>query len=267
MVRLLGHMAVIDARAKVYLPRTRKSRALLAVLAMASPKPVLRPHLAELLWSRREKEQARASLRQSVHELQDTLGSSWGHLFVSDRHHLTLRGEALEIDVQSCLQPAQLSIEGLDDFGKVLLEDLSGLDPAFDRWLGEERARLQRVGRSMGESVLGKCTEPREAIAAAEKLLIFDRTHEGAWRTIMRAHAEQGDRSAALACYDRCRSALAECGDGRPAPETEELVGRLRASGRDLRRVDFGPVRADTLAEVASPPVIGHPVAPTQRVP
>src|SRR6202012_4531327 len=107
----------------------------LAILAMASPKPVLRPHLAALLWSRREQEQARGSLRQSVHELQDTLGPAWSHLFVTDRHHLSLRGAALEIDALSLAQPGGLSAAILDRFEDVLLEDLNGLDPAFDRWL------------------------------------------------------------------------------------------------------------------------------------
>ena len=73
-LRLFGHMTVDDAKGRSYLPRTRKTRALLAILAMASPRPVLRQQLASLLWSRREQEQARGSLRQSVHELQDILG-------------------------------------------------------------------------------------------------------------------------------------------------------------------------------------------------
>ena len=108
-LRLFGHMAVDDAKGQTYLPRTRKTRALLAVLAMASPKPVLRQQLASLLWSRREQEQARGSLRQSVHEVQDTLGAAWGHLFITDRHHLSLRGSALEIDALSLAQPVAIS--------------------------------------------------------------------------------------------------------------------------------------------------------------
>jgi DNA-binding SARP family transcriptional activator len=97
-------MAVGDHKGQNFLPRTRKTRALMAVLAMASPKPVLRVQLAGLLWSRREIEQARASLRQSVHELQDTLGAFWSHLFVTDRHHLSLRGAELEIDALPLIQ-------------------------------------------------------------------------------------------------------------------------------------------------------------------
>jgi DNA-binding SARP family transcriptional activator/TolB-like protein len=234
-LRLFGHLAVEDSDGRSYLPRTRKTRALLAILAMASPRPVLRPQLASLLWSRREQEQARGSLRQSVHELQDTLGQTWSHLFITDRHNLSLRGAELEIDAQLLAQPAEISIDILDRFEEVLLEDLNGLDPAFDRWLEDERARFQRIGRTIGESLLAKCDDPVAALDAAERLLIIDRMHEGAWRTLMRSHAERGDLGAAVAAYDRCRSVLAENSDGRPSPETEDLIGRIRAQASAVR--------------------------------
>ena len=54
-------MAVDDSLGRVTLPRTRKARAILAVLALASPRPVLRLTLTALLWSQRQKEQARAA--------------------------------------------------------------------------------------------------------------------------------------------------------------------------------------------------------------
>jgi DNA-binding SARP family transcriptional activator/TolB-like protein len=250
-LRLFGHMAVDDARGQTYLPRTRKTRALLAVLAMASPRPVLRQQLAALLWSRRGQEQARGSLRQSVHEVQDTFGVAWGHLFITDRHHLSLRGAALQIDALSLAQPAEISPDVLDKFEEVLLEDLGGLDPAFDRWLVDERARFQRIGRAVGESLLAKCGTPEASIAAAEQLLAVDRTHEGAWRAIMRGHAERGDLAAAAACYERCRAVLAENAGGRPSPETEELIGRIRAppiAGREPNPANPGPGVAEVQA-------------------
>lgn len=252
-------MAVDDSTGKSYLPRTRKTRALLAVLAMVSPKPVLRPQLASLLWSRREQEQARGSLRQSVHELQDMLGPAWSHLFITDRHHLSLRGTELEIDAQSLAQPAVISIEILDRFDEVLLEDLNGLDPAFDRWLEDERARFQRIGRAIGESLLAKCDDPVAALEAAERLLTIDRMHEGAWRTLMRSHAERGDLGAAAAAYDRCRSVLAEHSDSRPSPETEDLIGRIRAqasAGRLPSQPNPGHAMAEEGAVYTPPRVI-----------
>ena len=204
---------------------------MLAILALSSPKPVLRLHLASLLWSQREKEQARASLRQSVHELQDTLGPRWSHLFAADRHNLLVRGPALTIDTTSLIAPERENLDILDKFKHVLLEDLNGLDPAFDRWLEEERARFGRIGRTIGEGFLSRSQDPGETIHTAEQLLAIDRCHEGAWRAIMRAHADRGDRTMAVATYDRCQSALAEATQSRPSPETEELIARIRADG------------------------------------
>jgi DNA-binding SARP family transcriptional activator/TolB-like protein len=224
-------MEVSDNTGQVYLPRTRKTRALMAVLAISSPKPTLRVHLASLLWSRRESEQARASLRQSVHELQDTLGASWSHVFITDRHHLSLRGPDLDIDALLLAQPDRFSVDSLDGYEAVLLEDLGGLDPAFDRWLEDERSRFVRIRRMIGESVLARCDDPVSAIEAAEQILIVDRRHEGAWRTVMRCHAELGDIRSAVMAYERCRGVLAEASDCRPSPETEELIERIRAQG------------------------------------
>ncbi len=221
-------MAVDDHQGRTFLPRSRKTRALLAVLALASPKPVLRLQLASLLWSQREKQQARASLRQSVHELQDTLGYTYGHLLFADRHNLTLRGTALTVDASTLAHIAPDAPGILDQLKAALLEDLNGLDPAFDRWLDDERARFVRIGRTIGEGLLARRLDPASTVETAEQLLAIDRSHEGAWRAIMRAHAERGDRSAAISTYERCRSALADVAQARPSLETEDLIRRIR---------------------------------------
>lgn len=93
-------MRVEDAAGRSLLPRSRKTRAVLAVLALAAPRPVLRSQLTSLLWSRRGKEQAFASLRQAVHELQRALGEEVTNLLRVDRHHLALSDVSLWVDVR-----------------------------------------------------------------------------------------------------------------------------------------------------------------------
>src|SRR4051812_11681845 len=68
-LRLIGQMEAWTIRSESVLPTGRKTRALLACIAMAAPRAVLRGRLAEQLWSRRPEEQARSSLRQEVHRL------------------------------------------------------------------------------------------------------------------------------------------------------------------------------------------------------
>ena len=70
-LRLIGQMEAWTLTSESVLPAGRKTRALLAVIALSAPRPALRGRLAELLWSRRPEEQARASLRQEIHRRGD----------------------------------------------------------------------------------------------------------------------------------------------------------------------------------------------------
>jgi DNA-binding SARP family transcriptional activator/TolB-like protein len=230
-LKLLGHMEAVDGNGRSLLPRARKTRAILAILGLSAPRPVLRLQLTALLWSQRDRDQARASLRQAVHELQDILGPGHGRLLIADRHHLALRSAGLSIDALEATQADVTHIECLDLLQDVLLEDLAGLDPAFDRWLDEERRRLMRTARAIGEGVLAEQRDVTGQLAAAERLLRIDRTHEGAWRTIMRAHADHGNRAAAIGTYERCRAALADAAQVCPSADTDELIARIRATG------------------------------------
>ena len=98
-IRLFGGMSIRDSLGGDYLPRSRKTRAMVAVLTLTAPRPVSRVRLTGLLWSQREKEQARASLRQSVHELQETLGVAWNRILTAERHHLSLEARGVTVDV------------------------------------------------------------------------------------------------------------------------------------------------------------------------
>jgi DNA-binding SARP family transcriptional activator/TolB-like protein len=251
-------MQAADASGRSVLPRARKTRAVLAILAMSAPRPVLRLQLTGLLWSQRDRDQARASLRQAVHELQDILGPGYGRLLVADRHHLALRSEGLSVDALLAIQADKSPATCLDLLGSVLLEDLSGLDPAFDRWLDDERRRFQRIARSLAEGLLAEQRDRDGLLAAADRLLAIDQTHQGAWRAIMRAHADAGDRAAALNAYERCRSALADADQAVPSADTDELAARIRASGPAL------PVNREAANEVWEAPA-ERPVAPEIR--
>src|SRR5271157_2142234 len=69
-IQILGSFSVRTLTGDMLMPKSRKARALLAILAFHCPQAVLREQAILLLWSRRERAQAFASLRQTVHELQ-----------------------------------------------------------------------------------------------------------------------------------------------------------------------------------------------------
>jgi DNA-binding SARP family transcriptional activator/TolB-like protein len=231
------------------LPAGRKTRALLASVALSAPRPALRGRLAELLWSRRPEEQARASLRQEIHRLLEALSPAKADILIVTRDHLTLRGGAVWVDVEevmraTTLQPASLSLLDGD-----LLEDLDGIDPSFDAWLTAERERLRDRARSVAESLLREQLEPETTIPAAQRLLQIDRAHEGAWRALMRAHAARGERGMAIQAYDRCRAVLADLLDAAPSVETQKLLTEIR--GPASNRVPLRPPSAPPPPEAA----------------
>jgi DNA-binding SARP family transcriptional activator/TolB-like protein len=227
-LRLFGTMEATDATGASLLPRSRKARALLAVLALAAPRAVPRVRLTGLLWSTRESEQARASLRQVLHELQEALGEAAGVLLSADRHQLALRDELLWVDATELGHASAATPGALDLMRGEFLDDLDGLDPGFDRWLSTERARLCGIGRELGESMLAAQQGHAPLVATAERLLTIDPSHEGAWRGIIGAALDRGDRGAAIAALERCRAALAKRG-GFPPPA--DLISRIADLG------------------------------------
>jgi DNA-binding SARP family transcriptional activator/TolB-like protein len=260
-LRLIGQMEAWTLTSESVLPAGRKTRALLAVIALSAPRAALRGRLAELLWSRRPEEQARASLRQEIHRLLETLSPVGAEVLVVTRDHISLRPGVVWVDVEEVMrattdQPTSLSL--LDG---ELLEDLDGIDPTFDSWLTTERERVRDRARTVAEALLREQVEPDAAIPAAQRLLQIDRAHEGAWRALMRAHATRGERGMAIQAYDRCRAVLADLLDASPSAETQRLLAEIRGPSGSLMplRPPASPLHGPVAEEPAKPPPIVEP--------
>ncbi len=238
-------MDVRGESGKSLLPKGRKARGVLAVLALNVGRPVMRDELTELLWSSREREQARASLRQAVHELVTLLGGIDPRLLVVDRTHLSLGNscssrplhEMVWVDARALSRAGVVRREVLELFRPGLLEDLVGLDPAFDRWRAAQSERLSGLARGLAEKWLAICQAPGQEkvdigwealVGAAEALIAIDQAHEGAWRALIRAHAARGDRAAAVSAFERCADALAAVAQLTPSEETAALLSSIR---------------------------------------
>jgi DNA-binding SARP family transcriptional activator/TolB-like protein len=256
-LRLIGQMEAWAPGSQSVLPVGRKTRALLAIVALAAPRPVLRGRLAEMLWSRRPEEQARASLRQEVHRLLETLSPIGTEVVNVTRDHVTLRPGVTWIDVEEVMRATVEHPAGLSLMEGDLLEDLDGVDPTFDTWLTTERERLRDRARHLAEQLLQEDDDPAAAIPAAERLLRIDRAHEGAWRALMRAHAARGERGMAIQAYDRCRAVLADLLDAAPSAETQKLLSEIR--GPSGSRVPARPP-----APAPEPPVLTEPTGPSR---
>jgi DNA-binding SARP family transcriptional activator/TolB-like protein len=227
-LRLIGRMEAWTLGSESVLPMGRKTRALLALVAMASPRPVMRARAADLLWSRRSEEQARASLRQEIHRLLNALAPAGPGILAVTRDHIELRAASVLIDVEEINRLATSKTAALSMLDGELLEDLDGIDPAFDAWLAIERERLRLRARTLAELIMEEKESPDEIMRAAERVLAIDRAHEGAWRALMRAYAVRGERGMAVQAYDRCKSVLADLLDTPPSAETQQLLAQIR---------------------------------------
>ena len=247
-LRLIGQMEAWTINSESVLPPGRKTRALLAIAALSQPRPVLRSRLAELLWSRRPEEQARASLRQEIHRLLEVLAPAEQEILSINRDSLALRPGLVWVDVEEVLRATTTHPGSLALLDSELLEELDGVDPAFDVWLHAERERLRDRARGVAEALLAEAKGPDTLIPVAQQLLTIDRAHEGAWRALMRAHAERGERGMAIQSYDRCRAVLADLMDAVPSPETQALLTEIR-SGKTVRPAP-PPPPAETRTEL-----------------
>ena len=246
-LNLIGQMEARTQADGNVLPLGRKTRALLAIVAMAAPRPVVRSRLAELLWSRRHEEQARASLRQEIHRLLDGLQSVGTDILIVTRDNVALRPGVVWVDVDQVLNATPSDPAALSLLTGKLLDEFDGIDPAFDMWLAAERERLQDRARTVAESLLRRQVEPDATIGVAQQLLGIDRAHEGAWRALMQAYAARGERGMAVQAYERCRTVLKDTLDATPSPETQRLLAAIRAGTNtgsaaarpDMRLADF----------------------------
>jgi DNA-binding SARP family transcriptional activator len=227
VVTVLGVLTATDANGNDLLPRVRKTRAVLAMLALAAPQSVPRSLIVTLLWGRRDKPQAMGSLRQAVHELRRTLGPA-ASLLRAEGGHLALSDNGLQIDAKQILAVTSTLPDPLALWNGQLLSDLVGLDPAFDRWLLVQRQVLWQRMRVIGSMILAEAEGPEATAAAAERLLGIDPAHEEAWRALIRCHIGYGDHVAAIAAYDRCCAELSTRCQITPSAETTALVMAVR---------------------------------------
>lgn len=133
-------------------PRSKKGRALLAVLA-AEQRPLGRTRIVDLLWSDRQEEQARASLRTLLADMRSQFDGRIDDLLTVERERIALApGVRTDLADPALARPAGELFEGLDH-----------IDPELDDWLRVER---EKWGRSAPAPPRGTAAEPRRIAAS-----------------------------------------------------------------------------------------------------
>jgi len=255
LLRLLGDFAITFEGRKVAVTK-RKTKALLAYLALSDTGRDTRERLVGLLWSENDEEHARASLRQAVHEIKSACdavgfgGLDFGKL------SLALQRGRFRCDVDDILadigrrevSPRLLSTQRLAD---TLLEGLDDLDPAFEIWVRTRRQLLHDRLIASLEALLPLEDSPQDASQAASALLNLDTTHELACRHLIRVRAAKGDISGAMKAYKVLWDVLEDDFDIEPSKETQDLIVGIKQ-------------RADWSGSLGSEPLV---IAPARLMP
>jgi DNA-binding SARP family transcriptional activator len=219
-VNLLGEPELrFDGRAwNLQAPRITWS---LIALLVLNPRPLERAGLGCLLWPDREDEVARSTLRRYLHRLTNALPP--GEWILT-----TAKTLAWNRDAGSVVDVLEFERAIAENRLEAAVERYAGdlLGATFDEAILQERERLRTAYLDAIERLASQaCAQRNFAVAVryAEQLLAADEWREDAVRAVMSARYQDGDRSGALAAYDRFARALHQELRVQPMAETTAL--------------------------------------------
>lgn len=214
---------------------SRPAQSLLAYLCLHAGASFRREKLAGLLWPDTSDVNARNNLRQALWRIRKALepGAADGQgYFVADDLSIAFQPRApYWLDVEALTRPvspdapaAELA-QVVDVYGGELLPGF------YDEWTVLERERLHAVfERRMGR-LLERLIAERDwsqTVGWSERWIALGASPEAAFRSLMLAHAAQGDLSAMAAAYQRCADALWRDLGVEPSEQTTTLYRQLR---------------------------------------
>ncbi len=140
---LFGPICVLDGAGTRLTPKNQKSKAALAMLALAPRGSRSRVWLRDKLWSDRGEDQASASLRQALLDIRKSLGPNHKDILHSDKYAVTLNLSRVTVDAIEFLEQVEhksCSVSfSMDTVSEHFLEGFDICDPEFESWLMLER--------------------------------------------------------------------------------------------------------------------------------
>jgi len=246
---LLGPVRLSSKSGEDLTPKARKTRALLAVIALAKGN-VPRAHLTNLLWGDRGEEQAKASLRQALYELRDLTGIG---LLTVTREFVSAGPKriwtdvgAVEVALAKSDEPAFAA--ALDEVQWPPLADLDDVTPELDDWLRDERSRITSLVVQRGTELAEASQASGNAASArhiADALQRIDPLDERVAQLGARADLALGDRAAAHRRITRFEQRMRDELGLEPSPATRALL-KETPSLDVIRKADAEPSLAAT---------------------
>jgi DNA-binding SARP family transcriptional activator len=269
---LLGAFGARHGAGAVNLP-TRKAQALLAYLALAPDRAHERDTLCGLLWGETGRDQAFSSLRQTLFGIRKALPPALKGAIIASGRTVALDASQVRSDAARfaahVTQPTRVGLEAAAALYRgQLLEGFAIAEAPFEEWLGVERDRYaQLAGAALVKLAQLQAEEGalERAVQTRLTLLRLEPWAEENHRALMRLYARQGRRSAALAQYQQCVTALERELSVEPEPATRRLYEEIAGleSAQSVRQ------EVPSAVLPSPPPAFGSPArgrAATARV-
>jgi TolB-like protein/DNA-binding SARP family transcriptional activator/Tfp pilus assembly protein PilF len=243
-LRLLGPFAAgteADATVRISIS-SKKSRALLAFLAMHPDRGASREELATLLWGDRSDLHARHNLRQALYAMRAELAMVAPDSLNIGTERVGIRPECFAVDAlefSALTESSELAdLEHAVSLyrGRFLADFSLELEP-FDEWVRAERSRLEAKAANAFEICAVRQDiggNGQKAIEFALRLIELDPLREDWQRLLLRLYEKYRGGDAAIA-HARDLAALLRRDLGvEPAPATKALVAEIerRASAQ-----------------------------------
>jgi predicted ATPase/DNA-binding SARP family transcriptional activator len=217
-----------------------KVRALLVYLAVEQARPFRREALAGLLWPEQPENKARANLRRALANLRQVIHDDEGHFLQITRQTLQFqRTHHTDVDVIAFSgqlarpEPTVAQLEKAVSYvnGR-FLEGFSISDSvAFEEWILLKREQFQRQVLDCLNQLTRhyeRHNQYDEALYFAWQQVNLEPWHESGQRQLLRLLTYSGQRTAAIAHFERFQAELAAELKIPPETETLQLAKQIR---------------------------------------
>jgi TolB-like protein len=259
-IKVLGDLQVLRDGTATALPPSRKTRALLAYLALTR-RPHRREQLCEIFWD--VPDDPRGSLRWSLSKLRPLVDDPAFARLIADRQSVELRGEGLDVDFFSAQVGADESATATGDLTRAassfrgpLLADLELPENSdFHTWLlGMREDARQLQAKILGSLIERLSASPEEALPYARELVHLDPFDETAWARLITTLALSGRSGEIRQQYEAGVRSLRQVGGG-----SGPLLRAWRAAQAvTTRPAERGAIPAAS-AEVLRPSIVVLP--------
>src|SRR6266436_4079582 len=254
---VLGQLALLRHRTRMQLPPSKKTRALLAYLAVTA-RPHSRDRLCAMFWA--VPDDPRAALRCSLSRLRPLVDEPDCPRIIADRDTVGLDLDRVTVDILSLRNVARngtasISTDALCQATEALEGDfLEGLDlpdcHEFRNWCTGEREETRRLRVRLLTAMVTRLQHvPDEALPHARTLSLLEPTNEAAHATLVRLLRAAGRWREAEEQFQRAQRQLVEF--------------KLVSNGA-LRQAAQVPLQADSRTPAENRTA---PLTPAERLP